>query len=252
MAQRPSSKVTRKVWTAAACSADQSSEMVGGEDIGTSGVVSGRGFGGLARGALPAPLFPVLLCLLEPIGLALDGDDLASGCGPGRSLSLDRDIGFRLGLVRKIHACRGTAGAEDCPPNRFRWISAADQRRPLARYLGTRAIRYRSGAEIAMVARSGWDGCGPLRLADRFRRLRRTAGDPDHEGAARYLGPPPVTQTLTPLLEPAGIDPVLALPSLPKHLAGGTAMLGSSTTCAAPAKSVSSCSTPAPASRSCP
>ena len=35
-----------------------------------------------------------------------------------------------------------------------------------------------------------------------------------------------ITQSLTPLLEPAGIDPVLILPSLTKYLAGGTAMMG--------------------------
>ncbi|WP_295448690.1 nucleoside recognition domain-containing protein [uncultured Thiodictyon sp.] len=35
-----------------------------------------------------------------------------------------------------------------------------------------------------------------------------------------------ITQVLTPFLTPAGIDPVLVLPSLTKYLAGGTAMLG--------------------------
>ena len=35
-----------------------------------------------------------------------------------------------------------------------------------------------------------------------------------------------ITQVLTPVLTPAGIDPVLVLPSLTKYLAGGTAMLG--------------------------
>jgi spore maturation protein SpmB len=35
-----------------------------------------------------------------------------------------------------------------------------------------------------------------------------------------------ITQALTPLLEPAGIDPVLILPGLTKYLAGGTAMMG--------------------------
>ena len=35
-----------------------------------------------------------------------------------------------------------------------------------------------------------------------------------------------ITEALTPLLGPAGIDPVLVLPSLTKYLAGGTAMMG--------------------------
>jgi spore maturation protein SpmB len=35
-----------------------------------------------------------------------------------------------------------------------------------------------------------------------------------------------ITQALTPLLVPAGIDPVLILPTLTKYLAGGTAMMG--------------------------
>jgi spore maturation protein SpmB len=35
-----------------------------------------------------------------------------------------------------------------------------------------------------------------------------------------------ITEALTPLLGPAGIDPVLILPSLTKYLAGGTAMMG--------------------------
>jgi hypothetical protein len=60
----------------------------------------------------------------------------ANGCDPDRSLSLDRDIGFRLGSVRKIHAWRGMADADECLPNGFRGISAADQRRPLSRYPG--------------------------------------------------------------------------------------------------------------------